>query len=150
MDPFDRLIKLIDEFVAANLLHRKFYAQIGKGKYRPKNIPYCEFLNPEEYQACVEKCSLVVSHAGMGTIITAIELNKPIVILPKRASLNEQRNEHQLATAHHFHKSPLVIVAKQDQDLSEAIFRANSIALTPESGILKQCHPCEPALIQFV
>jgi len=150
MDPFDRLIKLVDEFVEANHLQREFYAQIGRGKYRPKNFPYCEFLNPEEYQACVEKCSLVVSHAGMGTIITAIELNKPIVILPKRASLNEQRNEHQLATAHHFRKSPLVIVAEQDQDLSEAIFRANNIALAPGSEILKQRHPCEPALIQFV
>ena len=150
MDPFDRLIKLMDEFVVANNLQRKIYAQIGKGKYRPKNFPYCDFLNPQDYQACVEKCSLVISHAGMGTIITAIELNKPIVILPKRASLDEQRNEHQLATAHHFHKSPLVIVAEQDHDLSAAIVRANSIAFTPESGILVKSHPCEASLIQFI
>ena len=150
MDPFDRLIKLVDQFVAENNLQHKFYAQIGRGKYRPKNFSYCEFLNPEEYQACIKKCSLVVSHAGMGTIITAIEMNKPIVILPKRASLNEQRNEHQLATVHHFHKSPLVIVAENNLDLSEAIFRANSISLIPESGILLNSHPCDASLIDFV
>ena len=46
----------------------------------------------------LEKCDTVVAHAGMGTIISAIELGRRVIVMPRRAELNEHRNDHQLAT----------------------------------------------------
>jgi len=64
---------------------------------------------------------LFVSHAGMGTIITSLELRKPIVVMPKRASLGEQRNEHQLATVRHFRRSKQVLVADSELELGSVL-----------------------------
>ena len=59
----------------------------------------CDFLSPSEFDKLFFKARLIVSHAGMGTVITALTHNKPVIIMPRIARLGEHRNEHQLATA---------------------------------------------------
>ena len=63
----------------------------------------------------MESADFVVAHAGMGSIITALTLAKPLMILPRRADLGEQRNEHQAATAARFACRPGVVVAADER-----------------------------------
>ena len=42
---------------------------------------------------------VVIAHDEMGSIITALEMGKPIVVMPRRAELGEHRNDHQVAAA---------------------------------------------------
>ena len=49
-----------------------------------------------------EPRTAIVAHAGMGTILTALEIGKPLLVMPRRAALGEHRNDHQLATARRF------------------------------------------------
>jgi UDP-N-acetylglucosamine transferase subunit ALG13 len=121
MDPFDRLIAAIDHWLSEQTVSEDVLAQIGAGTYRPRHCRHVPFLTPAEYRAAFEQARFVVSHAGMGSIITALELQKPIVVMPKRASLNEQRNEHQLATVRHFRKSSLIKVADTEHDLAGVV-----------------------------
>jgi UDP-N-acetylglucosamine transferase subunit ALG13 len=121
MDPFDRLIVAIDRWLAQQSVSEDVLAQIGEGTYQPRHCRHVPFLTPKEYRTTFEQARFVVSHAGMGSIITALELQKPIIVMPKRASLNEQRNEHQLATVRHFRKSPLIKVAETEHDLAGVI-----------------------------
>src|SRR5689334_18569819 len=92
MDPFDRLIAAIDHWLSEQTVSEEVLAQIGTGTYRPRRCRHVQFLTPAEYRTAFEQSRFVVSHAGMGSIITALELQKPIIVMPKRASLNEQRN----------------------------------------------------------
>ena len=55
-----------------------------------------------EFDELFEQASLIISHAGMGSILTALSSAKPVLIMPRRADLNEHRNDHQLATAKKF------------------------------------------------
>ena len=126
MDPFDRLIKAVDQWIADHPTGEKVFAQIGVGVYQPVNCEFVPFLTPSEYRDIFQKSRIVVSHAGMGTIITALELLKPIIIMPKRASLGEQRNDHQLATVRHFQRSKQIIVADTEKELPEVLNRALS------------------------
>ena len=41
----------------------------------------------------------MLAHAGMGSILTALEFNKPLVVMPRRGHLAETRNDHQFDTA---------------------------------------------------
>ena len=154
MDPFDRLIQVIDRWIGSHRDIGEVFAQIGKGSYRPTNCEHVSFLTPNEYRDKFEQASLIVSHAGMGTIITALELQKPIVVMPKRATLGEQRNEHQLATVRHFQRSKQVLVAESEADLMTVLdnvlskdmqLLTNSVTTSGESA-----WPADPKLIQFV
>lgn len=126
MDPFDRLVKAIDHWALTNQSSEKIFAQIGDGQYVPANCEYVRRMSPGDFEKRFQEARLVVSHAGMGTIITALELGKPIVVIPKRASLGEQRNEHQLATVRHFKRSELVMVADSESDLADMLSQWSS------------------------
>jgi UDP-N-acetylglucosamine transferase subunit ALG13 len=55
-------------------------------------------LGPAEFESLAREATLIVGHAGIGTILTARRCAKPLIVMPRRASLGEHRNEHQLAT----------------------------------------------------
>jgi UDP-N-acetylglucosamine transferase subunit ALG13 len=53
----------------------------------------------------------------MGTIITALECGKPIIVMPRRGSLRETRNDHQVAMATHLLQQGRVMVAFDEKQL---------------------------------
>jgi UDP-N-acetylglucosamine transferase subunit ALG13 len=48
------------------------------------------------------EAELIISHAGMGTIIDALVMSKPILIMPRRVKFRESRSDHQLGTVERF------------------------------------------------
>jgi UDP-N-acetylglucosamine transferase subunit ALG13 len=98
-----------------------FFAQIGPSNHRVKHIRTERFIDPTEFRNCVEAASLVIAHAGMGSIITALELGKRIIVMPRRASLGEHRNDHQVATAKRFAARGRIEVAFDERELADKL-----------------------------
>jgi UDP-N-acetylglucosamine transferase subunit ALG13 len=111
------MIRAVDSWAAENE-RRDVFAQIGTTTLRPRNIEWTSFLTPSEFRAKVEAASLLVAHAGMGSILTALELGKPILVMPRRGSLHETRNDHQVATARRFAEQGRVDVAMDELELA--------------------------------
>lgn len=101
MMPFDRLCKAMDEWAAANP-DVDVEIQIGKGEYEPGTARWTRLMPVDEYREKIARADVFVGHCGMGSIITAIESGKPLVMLPRRKALGEHNTDHQLATAEHF------------------------------------------------
>lgn len=118
--PFDRMVKVVDAW-AADRGRTDVFAQIGVGGWRPKTISFAEVLSPPEFTKRFTAASVIVGHAGMGTILSALHHGKPILVMPKKASLKEQRNEHQLATAKRMMKLGNVAVAFDETELREKL-----------------------------
>lgn len=96
--PFDRLARAVDAW-AASRPGREVVAQVGPTDARFGSLRASALMAPAEFDAMFDRASLVVAHAGMGTILSAMEKGKPLLVMPRRASLGEHRNEHQMATA---------------------------------------------------
>jgi UDP-N-acetylglucosamine transferase subunit ALG13 len=96
--PFDRMMKVVDTW-AAETGRKDVFAQIGEGGWEPRHIPYVNFFDPAEFKQRFAEARLIIGHAGMGTILSALLHGKPILVMPKLARLGEHRNEHQTATA---------------------------------------------------
>jgi len=114
--PFDRLIRAVDDWAGA-APGRTVIAQTGRGKYQPRNAECRATIEPAEFQRLIREAEVIVSHAGMGTILSALELGKPIVLLPRLAAKGEHRNDHQLATAERFGVRSLVRVAQDETQI---------------------------------
>lgn len=114
--PFDRLVRAMDEWAAANP-QMPVEIQIGRGSYEPHSAAFVRKLPLADYQARVAACGLFVAHCGMGSIISAIEAGKPILMLPRLALLGEHNTDHQLATARHVGTRPGLFVAEDTDDL---------------------------------
>lgn len=113
---FDRLVKTVDRWAGENGRDDVF-AQIGQSEYRPSNIQWTNFLEPEEFKRKYEAAKVIVAHAGTGSIITALQLGKPVLVMPRRASLRETRNDHQIATSEQFCRFDSVEVAWDENEL---------------------------------
>jgi UDP-N-acetylglucosamine transferase subunit ALG13 len=118
--PFDRLIRAIDEW-AGTRGRADIFAQIGPSDFRPEHIRSAPFVGADEFKQHVEVASLIVAHAGMGSIITALELGKRIVVMPRRADLGEHRNDHQIATARRLSENGRILTAIDRQELHEKL-----------------------------
>lgn len=124
--PFDRLVRATDKWCAARG-RNDVYGQIATTAadgYRPANFDWCEFLSPDDYDKYCRDADLIIGHAGMGSIITAMTYVKPIVLMPRRAVFKETRNDHQVATAERLRSRDGISVAQDETHLIEVLDRA--------------------------
>lgn len=131
--PFDRLIQAVDRW-AGESGRRDVFAQIGRSQLQPGHIEYVNFLEPPDFARRFQSASVVVSHAGMGTILTALHHRKPVLVMPRKATLGEQRNEHQLATARHLADLGKIRVAFDETDLKAQLARIDQLSATAQIG----------------
>lgn len=117
--PFDRFVKIVDEI--AGQMDEEIIAQVYESEYVAKNIRTVDFLPPDEFNKLFSQARLIVAHAGMGTIISAMRQHKPIIIFPRKASLGEHRNEHQLATAKKMKELGYAYVAENKEELEHLL-----------------------------
>ena len=95
-EPFDRLVRVVDAWCATQTSGQTLYGQIthpGIDGYVPQHFEWVSRLTPMDYAARFADADLIVSHAGMGSILTALQAAKPIVILPRRWHLRETRKD---------------------------------------------------------
>jgi UDP-N-acetylglucosamine transferase subunit ALG13 len=131
--PFDRLVRTVDEW-AGRGGRRDVFAQIGTTAYRPSSIEWVPFLQPSEFSRRYEAAKVVIAHAGTGSIITALHLGKPILVMPRRASLRETRNDHQVATAEQFRRYASVAVAQDEAELADRLEEIEHLAGIAAAG----------------
>ena len=68
--PFDRLVGTVDRWSSRS--REAVFAQIGPSQQSFKNIETVPFLTPEEASDRFAEASVIIAHAGMGTILTAL------------------------------------------------------------------------------
>ncbi|MFD0766876.1 glycosyltransferase [Mucilaginibacter lutimaris] len=115
-EPFDRLLKAVD-VIASKLNNVPFHVQAFSKNYKATHVKISEFMTPDDFDQNIKNATLIISHAGMGTIISALVKAKPIVIMPRLLKYNEHRNEHQLATAKKLDDLKFVHVAYDEDEL---------------------------------
>jgi len=115
--PFDRLIRAVDEWSSKHDGGADVFMQIAGGEYEPRSCEWARFMDAGAFRRKAEGADAIVAHAGMGSILTALELGKPILVMPRRGDLLETRNDHQVATARALGERGKVAVAMDESEL---------------------------------
>lgn len=131
--PFDRLISAVDRW-AGDTGRTDIFAQVGSSNIPPSHIAYSKFLEPPEFRRRFIEADLIVAHAGMGTILSALRYGKPILVMPRRAALGEQRNDHQLATARRLQEMAHIEVAMDETELRSRLGRLDELRSLAKVG----------------
>jgi UDP-N-acetylglucosamine transferase subunit ALG13 len=128
MFPFDRMIRAMDAWAEAEGKGEEVLAQIGAGDYEPRHMTWVRKLDRPAYADAIRRARLVVAHAGVGSIVTAGELCRPIVVLPRRAHLGEHTSDHQVETVGWLRAKSWVHVADDERALPGCIAAAAAAA----------------------
>ncbi|MCQ2330025.1 MAG: glycosyl transferase family 28 [Paludibacteraceae bacterium] len=121
--PFDRLVMIMDKF--ASVTGEEVIIQAFNGKYKVKKAKVVQFISPDEFDEMFQKARLIVAHAGIGTIVTALEKEKPLIVFPRLAKYGEHRNNHQVDTAVKMRQLNYVYVADTEEELFQLLSDAN-------------------------
>ncbi|MFX1517988.1 MAG: glycosyltransferase, partial [Promethearchaeota archaeon] len=84
---FPRLIEKMDEI--AGEIDEPVLMQIGLTKYSCKNAKCIQFLSYEDIVGYMQQARIIVCHDGVGTILAALQLNKPVVAVPRLKNYGE-------------------------------------------------------------
>jgi UDP-N-acetylglucosamine transferase subunit ALG13 len=130
---FDRLVSAVDDWAG---LHPgvEIIAQIGDSALRPMHVAWQPMFTPDECRDLLRSADLVVAHAGMGTILTALQYGRPMLLMPRRGHLQETRNDHQMATAKQLVGRHGIRIALDHSELDLALDELASIESTEPIG----------------
>lgn len=119
--PLDRLVRAVDTAVSQGFVTDEIFGQIGAGVYVPRHFDHVRFLTKRKYDYYVKCASAIVGHAGVGTIVSALEHGKPILVMPRLKRLGELVSEHQLSTARRFEEMGHVLVALDAHEIPQKL-----------------------------
>lgn len=121
---FNRLLKMIDDLIENKTIVEEVYAQIGHSDYTPKNYQYTNFLSKDKFESCVQKCDVLITHSGVGTIISGLKHKKPVIVIPRLAKYGEHVDDHQIQIAKSFAEKNYVLYVDAENELENTIEKA--------------------------
>lgn len=132
--PFDRMLDMVSDVVAELSAESgssiECVAQSGDTDKEWANIQKMGSVDTVAFAELLEKADVVISHAGMGTIIQCMSMAKPLVIVPRLSKYGEHRNDHQVDTAQEF-ASEAIMLANDKEELLDAVKKA--LVFDPEA-----------------
>ncbi len=132
--PFDRLVKAVDDGVGRGMIREAVFAQIGNSSYKPQHVEFTDKLSKEEYDRKVADSVALISHAGIGSITSALSRNKPLLVMPRLKRFGEHVNDHQVGTAKKFEELGHVLVAWDEKQLPGKIEELRSFVPRPRQA----------------
>jgi UDP-N-acetylglucosamine transferase subunit ALG13 len=84
-------------------------------------MPYARLVTRREFTEKMLSADMIVAHAGMGSVISAMEMGKPVVLVPRVFEWGEHTTDHQMATARWLEGRPGIHVCMRDEDLGATI-----------------------------
>lgn len=93
--PFDRLLQAVETLGEGE----EIVVQYGSSKFRPRNAKCVELMDYSTVAAHMRRARVILSHAGVGSILTAALAGRRPIVVARRACLGEAVDDHQLELA---------------------------------------------------
>lgn len=134
--PFNRLIKKVDELKRDGVIQEDVIMQTGFSTYEPK---YCEWSKLIPYQQMiknVEDARIVITHGGPASFIMPLQIGKVPIVVPRQHKFDEHVNDHQVEFARNVAERMGTIIPVEDiTQLGEIIRNYDKIVAGMEHGM---------------
>lgn len=119
--PFTRLLQKIDEEISNGNIKDKVIVQGGCTKLNTKNMEIFNQVSQQEFEEYINNCDILLTHAGVGSIITGLKYNKKVVAVPRLAKYGEAANDHQIQLVENFSQEGYILGVENLDDLSKVL-----------------------------
>lgn len=119
--PFTRLLEEVDKQVELGNIKDKIVVQAGYTKYNSKNMEIFDLIDREKFSDLIASCDLLISHGGVGSILTGLKNNKKVIAAPRLSKYGEHMNDHQIQIIENFSKMGYILSYMEDDDLGDVL-----------------------------
>ena len=121
---FERLLKKMDELIEKKVIDEKVIVQSGYTNYESKNMRIFDLIPQEELERYQEQADLIITHGGVGSIVSSIKKGKKVIAIPRLHRYHEHVNDHQKQIVESFDKKGYIIGIQRIDELRKAIISA--------------------------
>ena len=120
---FHRLLEKIDELIEKGIIDEKVLVQAGYTKYESKNMRIFDLIPQDELERYQNQADLIITHGGVGSIISSIKKGKRVIAVPRLHEYQEHVNDHQKQIVESFDKKGYIIGINGVEELEDAILK---------------------------
>lgn len=123
---FKRLLKAVEREILNGNIKEKVVVQAGYTKYESNVMEVFDTISKDEFEDYINKASLIITHGGVGSILTALELNKKVIAAPRLSKYKEHTNDHQKQIVNEFEKEGYILALRDFTKLDKVLVKAKT------------------------
>ncbi|MBE6760334.1 MAG: multidrug MFS transporter [Ruminococcaceae bacterium] len=135
--PFDRLLKYMDELAGSGALGEEVVMQTGYTDFQPRHCRWQKLYPFGEMNRLVDEARIVITHGGPSSFIMPLQRGRIPVVVPRREEFGEHVNDHQVDFCRQVAQRQSNIIVVEDIDrLGSVLTDYDRLAagLNPDSG----------------
>ncbi len=122
--PFVRPLRELEAAVTHRLIVEPVVVQSGHTNYAASNLQMVPFFDQSDLERMYSQASLVITQAGVGSIMLGLKLNKRVISIARRSDFDEHIDNHQEEILELFASTGAVLAWRGLGDLPEVLRRA--------------------------
>ena len=90
------------------IINDEVVVQAGFTKFESKDMKIFKLIDKKKLSKLQDKADLIITHGGVGSIISSLEKGKKVIVVPRLKKYNEHVNDHQIQKAEKFENNGYV------------------------------------------
>lgn len=123
---FHRLLEEVEKNIENRTIQEEVVVQAGYTKFESKNMKIFDLIPKEKLEELQENANLIITHGGVGSIISSIEKEKKVIAVPRLHEYGEHVNNHQKEIVKDFNDKGYIMGIEKVEDLENAIIKSKT------------------------
>lgn len=129
--PFTRLLEALDAQKKAGVIQDELIVQAGCTKLDTDSMKIFDLLPIDEFDALINDADVIITHAGVGSILSALKKGKKVIACARLAQYGEHTNDHQLQIQEEFARQGYLISCDDFSKIHEIINKLDEFSPNP-------------------
>lgn len=119
---FYRILEALEDKLDKHLIDDEVVVQAGcSADFKSKYMKIFDLIPMDEFDEMIKKCDLLITHGGVGSIITGLKNNKKVIAAARLSKYNEHVNDHQLQIIDNFSREGYILKLDNFDDVDRLI-----------------------------
>ena len=122
---FYRLLEAVQKQIDNKKIKDEVIVQAGCScDFKTVDMKIFDLIPMDEFDELISKCDLLITHGGVGSIITGLKNNKKVIAAPRLSKYGEHVNDHQLQIIENFKNSGYILSLDNFDELDKLITKS--------------------------
>ena len=118
---FHRLLEEVQKNIDNGNIKEEVIVQNGYTKFDSKQMKLIKEIPQDEFNKLIDQANLVITHGGVGSIISSLKMGKKVIAVPRLHQYGEHVNDHQKQIVKTFDEEGYIIGINEVSELEKAI-----------------------------
>jgi len=107
---FYRLLDAVQKQINNKNIKDRVVVQAGcSSDFKSDEMEIFDLIPMEEFDKLISECDILITHGGVGSIISGLKNNKKVIAAPRLKEYGEHTNNHQLQIINNFSKEGYIL-----------------------------------------